>query len=187
MKQKNIAPYTSNIFSIMSDQEDYRTHRDSPLHKQAWEIMQLANNLVESLPDRAPNADLDNNEELMMKMHYGGKHAQLSWEDHKKWIIECAGTIPVKIAGAEGADLYDIYYEQAAIIRKACRELVVNMRGLESCGYTEKGYMDLIRTAVEKEFKPLFREWVATFADKEFIPDSWGLFNPIGVNWDSEY
>ena len=162
---------------------------DTPLHKKVWEIMELAHNLVESLPERAPNADQEDVDEGKLYRtgaQFSGEMAQDMWEDQKKWIMECAHTLPAKIAGAEGADLYDIYYEQAALIRKACRELVVNMRGLEACGYEEKQYMDLIRSAVDKEFKPLFRDWVATFKDKEFIPDSRGLFNPPGVNWDDE-
>ena len=159
----------------------------SALYRKAKEISNLALNLVDALPDQAPNASLKDSD---VKKFNGpvseitGDMAQKMWEEHKKWITECALIIPAKIAGAEGADMYDIYYENAALVRKACRELTVNMSGLHLCGYKEDDYLNLVRNGVEIEFKPLFREWVSTFNDKEFIPDSWGLFNPPGVNWN---
>lgn len=168
--------------------------KTTPLEQKADEIRELAYQFVKALPDEAPNANLSDDDpddpermdDPTYVMRYTGEHAQMAWDDHKKWIMECSHIIPSKIAGAMGADLYDIYYEQAALVRKACRELVTNLQGLKMCGYREEQYFDLIRTAVEVEFKPLFREWAATFKDKEHIPDSWGLFNPPGVNWDDE-
>lgn len=88
--------------------------------------------------------------------------------------------IPVKIAGAEGGDLYDLRMENAAIIRKCARDLVVGLRGLEMFGYDEQPWFDLLRKEME-EFRLLFIDWVAGFDKGNYITDRWGLFNPPGV------
>ena len=75
--------------------------------------------------------------------------------------------------------------ENAALIRKAARELITGLRGLEMYGYNEPDYFDLLRREME-EFRLLFIEWVAAFDKRKYIPDNWGLFNPPGVGPDDE-
>ena len=47
-----------------------------------------------------------------------------------KFMLEDAMIIPVKISGAEAVELYDLKMENAAIIRKAARELYVRAGSL---------------------------------------------------------
>ncbi|MGB0917110.1 MAG: hypothetical protein ACPGU4_05935 [Flavobacteriales bacterium] len=91
-----------------------------------------------------------------------------------------AYNLSVKVAGAEGADLYDIRMENAAIIRKSARELVVNTHGLDMFGFNHPEYYPLIREAVE-EYRLLFTDWVDGFDEWNYVIDRWGLFNPPGV------
>src|SRR5690606_4306412 len=92
--------------------------------------------------------------------------------------------IPAKIAGAADEDmLYDIKMENAAIIRKAARELITDARGIQMHGFKDVEYLDILRKEVE-EFRVLFAEWVKTFDCWNYIIDRWGLFNPPGVNYD---
>ena len=88
--------------------------------------------------------------------------------------------LAVKVAGAEGADLYDIRMENATIIRKSARELVVNTHGLDMFGFEHPEYYPLLREALE-EYRLLFIDWVASFDEQNYIIDRWGLFNPPGV------
>lgn len=91
--------------------------------------------------------------------------------------------IQAKIAGAEGVNLYDIKMENATLIRKAARELLVSYHSLEMFGFSEVEYYKLIVELIE-EFRVLFVEWVASFDQKKFIVDTWGLFNPPGISPD---
>lgn len=93
--------------------------------------------------------------------------------------------IQAKIAGAEGVNLYDIKMENATLIRKAARELMVSYHSLEMFGFSEVEYYKLIVELIE-EFRVLFVEWVASFDQKKFIVDTWGLFNPPGISPDYE-
>lgn len=139
------------------DDEEIRNPRDMPIYKKAMEIAELVRHIVDLAPEGHE----------MLKEQVG-------------WMIGDAHTIPVKIAGAEGADLYDIRMENAAIIRKAAREVITGLRGLEMFGFHEKEYFDLLRREME-EFRLLFVDWVAGFDQENYIIDRWGLFNPPGV------
>ncbi|TDE44518.1 hypothetical protein E0I26_08105 [Flavobacterium rhamnosiphilum] len=97
-------------------------------------------------------------------------------------MLENAMIIPAKIAGAEAGDLYDLRMENAAIIRKAARELYVQAGSLRfEEGITDKDYIILLRKEID-EFRLLFIDWVAGFDMWNYIKDEWGLFNPSGVS-----
>lgn len=149
----------------MSDHESYRK---TPLFKKAEEIRKLATAIVESAPDEVKEKDSDRREfeEHML-------------EESKKDILGNAYLIGAKIAGAYAMNLYDLQMENACLIRRACREMVVALRGLEIAGHNEEAHFDLLREAVE-EFRPLFAEWVATFKQSDRMWDDWGLFNLPG-------
>jgi hypothetical protein len=134
--------------------------RKMPLYKKAEQIFQLTEGLVQIIP-----AD---NEFLQ--------------ETTVRFMLENAMIIPSKIAGAEAADLYDLRMENAAIIRKAARELYVQAGSLRfEEGVTDKDYISLLRNEID-EFRLLFIDWVAGFDVWNYIKDDWGLFNPPGVN-----
>ena len=154
--------------------EDHTAYHKTPLYKKAEEIRTLATAIVESAPERAKSTSTAEAIE--------GLYEHL-FEQSKAEIMEYAYSIGAKIAGAYGLNLYDIQMENACLIRRACREMIVALRGLEIAGYNESSYFNLLRTAVE-EFRPLFAEWVATFKGSEHIHDDWGLFNLPGPNGD---
>ena len=131
-----------------------------PIYQKAEQIFRLTEGLVQIIPVE--------NEFLQ--------------ETTVRYMLENAMLIPVKIAGAEGGDLYDLRMENATIIRKAARELYVQAGSLRyEEGITDKDYIELLRNTIE-EFRLLFIDWVANFDMWNYIKDSWGLFNPPGVN-----
>ncbi|MEZ0130683.1 hypothetical protein AB9T88_13335 [Flavobacterium sp. LBUM151] len=133
---------------------------DMPIYQKAEQIFRLTEGLVQIIPVE--------NEFLQ--------------ETTVRFMLENAMLIPVKIAGAEGGDLYDLRMENAAIIRRAARELYVQAGSLRfEEGITDKDYIELLRNTIE-EFRLLFIDWVASFDVWNYIKDSWGLFNPPGVN-----
>ena len=81
--------------------------------------------------------------------------------------------IAAKIAGAVGVYLYEIKMENAAIIRRAAREIILDARGIQMHGFKRTEYLDLLRKEVE-EFRVLFAEWVKTFDPWDYIIDRWG-------------
>ncbi len=93
--------------------------------------------------------------------------------------------IPAKIAGAVGADLYDLKMENAAIIRKNARNIYVQCNSFLMEDFKETEYLDMLRREIE-EFRVLFAEWVQTFDPWNYIIDRWGLFNPPGVKYDDK-
>lgn len=106
-------------------------------------------------------------------------------QSYKGQILGDAMMICVKISSAEAVKLYDLRMENAAIIRKAARDLMVAYHGLEMFGFEEAKYYLMVREKIE-EFRLLFVDWVANFNPKHFITDHWGLFNPPGISHDYE-
>lgn len=98
----------------------------------------------------------------------------------KGCMICDAAMLTVKVAGAEAAGLYDLKMENAAIIRKAARDLVVQQHSLDMFGFEYVEYYQLVRDLVE-EYRLLFIDWVTGFDKWDYIIDRWGLFNPPGV------
>lgn len=148
-----------------------------PLMKKAEEIRVLVRHILDAAPDaekkgtetkpQGKDQDRDEFEQEALRQQMDDMYA-------------ASILIPAKIAGAEGGDLYDIRMENATLIRKAARELIVGLRGLEMFGYDEQPYFDLLRGEVE-EFRKLFVDWVQAFNMDRFATDDWGLFNPPGV------
>jgi len=101
--------------------------------------------------------------------------------DIKRVMFEDAMLLTVKIAGAEGGNLYDIRMECAAIIRKAAQELMIQNHSLEMFGFEHVQYYQIIRDLIE-EYRLLFIDWVSKFDPWNYITDRWGLFNPPGVS-----
>lgn len=141
-------------------EREFKNPRAKALYDKSMEILDLVDHLLEAAPE-------------------GGEHAAML-EDQIGAMHSDSMMIPTKIAGAEGGDFYDIRMENAAIIRKCARDLILGLRGLEMFGYHEPKYFDLLRAEIE-EFRKLFLAWVDGFDRKRYYVDEWGIFNPPGV------
>ena len=133
---------------------------EMPLYKKAEEISQTVRTICDLIPE-------DNDYLQNTKTH----------------LLENTSVIQAKISGAEAVNLWDIKMENAAIIRKCARELMISYHSLTAFGFDEANYYLMVRKQIE-EFRLLFREWVASFNPKHFIVDEWGLFNPPGIPQD---
>ncbi|MGZ5262620.1 MAG: hypothetical protein ACXWCF_02400 [Kaistella sp.] len=133
---------------------------DMPLYKKSEEIADTIQTICDLIPE--------DNEYL---------------QDVKMQLLENSMVIQAKISGAEAVKLWDIKMENAAIIRKCARELMVSYHSLTTFGFDEAGYYLIVRRQIE-EFRLLFREWVAGFNPQHYIVDEWGLFNPPGIAQD---
>lgn len=100
--------------------------------------------------------------------------------DLKANILCDAALLTVKVAGAEAGGLYDLKMENAAIIRKAARDLMVQQHSLDMFDFEYVEYYKIVRELIE-EYRFLFIEWVAGFDKWDYIIDRWGLFNPPGI------
>jgi len=144
---------------MFEDEEDYeeRNIENLPVFRKGREILDVVRQIADLIPD-------DN------------EHLQYV----KGCMLSDAAQLTVKIAGAEGGDLYDIRMEAAAIIRKAANDLMVTNHSLEMFGFKEVEYFQVVRNLLE-EYRLLFIDWVASFDKWNYIIDRWGLFNPPGV------
>ncbi len=153
----------------LDPRERFQEIKKLPLFIKAQEIGELVRHLVKSVQ----NTDIK----------FKRKTEKEMLQDSLSYLMENSIIIPAKIAGAASADIYDLKMENAAIIRKAARELITGTHALEMFGFKDTEYLDLLRKEVE-EFRILFAEWVKTFDPWNYIIDRWGLFNPPGVNYD---
>lgn len=145
--------------------EDYR---ESDLFKKAEEIRILIERIT--TVEAEDGAPLD--------------EYQKDWFGRSQhYLLENSSIICAKIAGAYGAQLYDIKMQNASVIRKAAMEIITDARGLQINGYKETEYLDVLREEVDA-FRVLFAEWIKTFDKQDYIIDRWGLFNPPGVHYD---
>ena len=156
----------------MFEEDDFENRREKleqmPLYKKAHEIINIVFRI-----SKIDSIDITTAGEQEKEM------IQFSIDEMRN----NATIIGAKIAGAEAMELYDLKMENAAIIRKAAREIITNARGIEMNGFKETDYLDLLRNEIE-EMRVLFAEWVKTFEPFNYIIDRWGLFNPPGVNYD---
>ncbi|MFH0841993.1 MAG: hypothetical protein V1903_05150 [Bacteroidota bacterium] len=139
------------------EEDDIRNPESLPIFRKGKEIFDLVNRITSLIPE--------DNEYFM---HVKG------------FMLNDAALLTVKVAGAEAAGLYDLKMENAAIIRKAARDLVVSQHSLESFGFEYVEYYQMVRELIE-EYRLLFIDWVAGFDKWDYIIDRWGLFNPPGV------
>ena len=139
------------------DFDDFRKTKKLPIYLKGEEIYKVAHQICELIPE-------DN------------EHLQYM----KGQILGDAALLMVKVAGAEAAGLYDLKMENAAIIRKAARDLMVSNHSLKMFGFKEVEYFNIVRDLIE-EYRLLFIDWVAGFDRWNYIVDRWGLFNPPGV------
>ncbi|PIQ15759.1 MAG: hypothetical protein COW67_06635 [Flavobacteriales bacterium CG18_big_fil_WC_8_21_14_2_50_32_9] len=151
------------------ENEEFDNYKKLPVYKKANEIIELIDKISHFI-NESIDKNLEDTELLMAKTYVDD-------------IVGNAYIIAAKIAGAEAVDLYDIKMENAAIIRKAAREIKVNCTGLTMFDIDGFDYLDLLREEMEL-FRVEFAEWVKTFDPWNYIIDRWGLFNPPGVNYD---
>lgn len=144
---------------MFDDKDDIekRNPEDLPIYQKGKEIYEIVKEITDLIPD--------DNDIL---------------QDIKGYILSDAAILTVKVAGAEGGDLYDIRMQNAAIIRKAANDLMVQNHSLKAYGFEYVEYFDIVRNLIE-EYRLLFIDWVESFDKWNYVIDRWGLFNPPGV------
>lgn len=140
-----------------NDELANRTPENLPIYKKGQEIYKVVREIADLIPGE--------NEIL---------------QDIKMQMLSDAALLTVKVAGAEGGDLYDIRMQNAALIRKAANDLMVQNHSLEAFGFEYVEYFNIVRDLIE-EYRLLFIDWVEGFDKWNYIIDRWGLFNPPGV------
>ena len=143
---------------MISDEEDDIARPESlPIYRKGKEILDMVSKITALIPE---------NDEYLM--------------DIKACMLCDAALLTVKVASAEAAGLYDLKMENAAIIRKAARDLMVQQHSLDMFGFEYVEYYQIVRDLIE-EYRLLFIDWVAGFDKWDYIIDRWGLFNPPGI------
>jgi len=145
------------MFDNNDDDLEDKAPENLPIYKKGQEIYKVVKEIGDLIPEE--------NEIL---------------QDIKMQMLSDAAMLSVKVAGAEGGDLYDIRMQNAAIIRKAARDLMVQNHSLEEFGFEYVEYFQIVRKLIE-EYRLLFIDWVESFDKWNYIIDRWGLFNPPGV------
>jgi hypothetical protein len=138
------------------------TYQETPIYKKAEEIFSTLKIITDLIPDK-------------------DEHLQIL----KNQLLEDAMIIQAKLSGALTTKVYDLKMENATFIRKAAKDLMVSYHSLKMFDFEEVEYYKLVRNQIE-EFRLLFVDWVASFNQKHFITDTWGLFNPPGISHEYE-
>jgi hypothetical protein len=143
---------------MFNDDEDYfNKYEKLPLFLKGKEILDVVTDILALIQDEEEHLEII-----------------------KQIILEDAYMLTAKIANAEGGDLYDLRMENAAIIRKAACDLMIQNHSLEMFGFEHVEYYSIVRKLIE-EYRLLFIDWVAGFDKSNYIVDRWGLFNPPGI------
>ena len=141
----------------MYDDELRSDPKALPLYKKGMEIFEVVRQIGELIPnDDNPLAHV------------------------KQVMLEDAMMLTVKVAGATGANLYDLKMEAATIIRKSAMNLMIQNHSLDMFGFEHVEYYQIVRRLIE-EYRLLFIDWVSKFDKWDYVIDRWGLFNPPGV------
>ena len=140
-----------------NDDPEEMTPVNLPIYKKGKEIYKVVKEIADLIPD--------DNEIL---------------QDIRIQMLSDAAMLTVKVAGAEGGDLYDIRMQNAALIRKAANDLMVQNHSLKTFGFEYAEYFIIVRNLIE-EYRLLFIDWVEGFDKWNYVIDRWGLFNPPGV------
>ena len=154
---------------MKEDDDISHVFRDSPLYLKAMEILDVTTSIHVLVYDRI--------EDLHSGLTDMEKQILKSTIDD---MVASAAMITTKIAGAIGADFYDLRMENATLIRMHARQLMVGVHGLSMFGYDEAEYFQVLRDDIE-DLRILFVNWVKTFDPWIYVNDRWGLFNPPGV------
>jgi hypothetical protein len=141
--------------------DDNDAFEKKPENRQIFQKGQEINDVVREICDLIP----EENERL--------QHIKMQ-------MLSDAAMLMVKVAGAEGGDLYDIRMESAAFIRRAAHDLMIQNHSLKAFGFEHVEYYSIVRRLIE-EYRLLFIEWVEGFDKWNYVIDRWGLFNPPGV------
>lgn len=120
-----------------------------PVMRKGKEIFRIVRSIVDTIPE---DADLQYLREAM---------------------LTDAATIPAKIAGAEGGNMYTLRMENAVLIKLSARTLIVHTYTCELFSISDKRYMDLLRATID-EFRVVFAEWIETFDKDNDMEDGWG-------------
>jgi hypothetical protein len=139
------------------EEDDIVKPENLPVYRKGKEIFDLVSKIADLIPEK---------DEYLMNI--------------KACMISDAAQLTVKVAGAEAAGLYDLKMENAAIIRKAARDLMVQQHSLEAFDFEYIEYYQMVRDLIE-EYRLLFIQWVAGFDKWDYVIDRWGLFNPPGI------
>ena len=139
------------------DELEEKRPKDLPVYKKGQEIYDVVKEISDLIP-----LEHDILQNIRMQM------------------LSDAAMLTVKVAGAEGGDLYDIRMQNAALIRKAANDLMVQNHSLKAFGFEHVEYFDIVRDLIE-EYRLLFIDWVEGFDKWNYVIDRWGLFNPPGV------
>lgn len=142
--------------------EDYQKRQENvmkmPLFLKGEEILEVVRQLIDLIPEE---------DELLNSL--------------KGILLEDAFMLTAKILSAEAVEIYDLKMENATLIRKAARDLMVQNHTLKDFGFEHTEYFQIVRNLLE-EYRLLFIDWVASFDINNYIVDRWGLFNPPGVS-----
>lgn len=139
-----------------------RSYSQTPIFRKSEEIFETLKTITALIPE---------DDEMLMEV--------------RSQLLENAMIIQSKLAGSFAVKIYDLKMENAALIRKAAKELIISYHSLEMFGFKEIEYYHIIRDQIE-EFRLLFIDWVAGFNQEHYVTDTWGLFNPPGISPDYE-
>ena len=106
----------------MYDDEPRSDPKALPLYKKGMEIFEVVRQIGELIPnDDNPLAHV------------------------KQVMLEDAMMLTVKVAGATGANLYDLKMEAATIIRKSAMNLMIQNHSLDMFGFEHVEYYQIVR------------------------------------------
>ena len=133
-----------------SEEREEKRYKSMAVFKKAEEIVEITRAIVDSIDEEKD--ELHVREQMMLNAY----------------------TIPAKIAGAEGGDLYSIRMDNAVLIKLAARELQAQTSLCHAEELCDPKYLQLLRDEIAS-FRELFIEWIKSFDKNNDIEDEWNI------------
>ncbi|MFM2326486.1 MAG: hypothetical protein RIR31_688 [Bacteroidota bacterium] len=131
------------------------------LYRKSIDILNLARTIGDMLPE---DEDADSTRHL---------------------ILENAYLVPAKIKGAMVMEYYSLMMENAVIIKVNICQLREQLWACKEFHGLEQQYIDVLRNEID-DFRKIFINWIASFDEKNDLPDEWHLFNDPSAFPDDE-
>jgi hypothetical protein len=131
------------------------------LYRKSIDILNLARTIGDMLPE---DEDADSTRHL---------------------ILQNAYLVPAKIKGAMVMEYYSLMMENAVIIKVNICQLREQLWACKEFHGLEQQYIDVLRNEID-DFRKIFINWIASFDEKNDLPDEWHLFNDPSAFPDDE-
>jgi hypothetical protein len=160
-----LPPWNKRDDDPSNDEEKWKVHPSRATTKALYNKWDEVVMMLRGIMDSMDLSKIDPKEKHFPKEY---------WEENNAILLGDAFNIGAKLKGANAADIYMVYMENASIIRQNAMSIYSSLLTLKIEGIVDANYINILRATID-EFREIFKKWVTTFQKDEY-DDEWGLY-----------